>query len=286
MAAFKEYYELAKPERTLANIITALAGFLLASKWHINFSLLVATLGGMALVIASACVANNFIDRGIDAKMDRTRRRVLVRGRLPAAAVIIYAVVLGSCGFLTLGLFVNALVMVLGAVAYIDYVALYGWSKRRSVHSTLIGTVSGSMSLVAGYCAVTGRLDAAAVILFFIMVFWQMPHFYAIGIYRLKDYKAAALPIWPAQKGVASTKRWILVYMLAFAISTVLLTVFDYTHYIYLTFMLLIGGYWLWLAAQGLKTKNNEKWARQVFLFSLVVIMALSAAIALGGILP
>ncbi len=286
MAAFKSYLELAKPERTLANVITAAAGFLLASPHGIHFARFAATLAGMSLVIASACVLNNYIDRRLDAKMKRTGDRVLVRGNLSLPTVIIYLSLLGVGGFLLLALLVNWLVVVLGLVAYFDYVVLYSWSKRRTSHSTLIGTISGSMSIVAGYCAVTGRLDGAALILFLIMLFWQMPHFYAIAIYRLKDYKAAGLPVWPAQKGIDSTKHWILIYMLAFLASAVLLTGFGYTHYVYLAVVLVIGWYWVWLAVDGFKTDENVKWARRLFVYSLHSMIPLMLAIALGARLP
>jgi heme o synthase len=282
----KKYYELAKPERTYANVITATAGFLFASRWHIHFWLLVATLVGTSLVIASACVINNYTDRGIDVKMARTKKRALVNGHISPRNALLYAIVLGLVGFLILGLYVNLLVVVLGVIAYIDYVVLYGISKRRSVHGTIVGSISGALSIVAGYCAVTGRIDGAAILLFLILAFWQMPHFYAIAIYRQDDYEAAGIPVWPLKKGMQSTKVQMLLYTAAFAISALLLTVFGYTGYIYLIIMTLLSLYWLLRCAQGFKVTDNIRWARGTFSLSLIILLVFCGILSVGAILP
>jgi protoheme IX farnesyltransferase len=283
---FKQYYELAKPERTFANIITASAGFLLASRWHIHVWLFIATLVGTSLVIASACALNNYIDRGIDVKMARTKNRALVKGTISPKHAIIYVAILGLAGFLILALYVNLLVVVLGLVAYFDYVVLYGIAKRRSIYGTITGSVSGAMSIVAGYCAVSGHIDSAAIILFLILTFWQMPHFFAIAIYRRDDYKAAGIPVWPVKKGVRSTKVQILLYTVVFVIATTLLTIYGYTGYVYLAVMLLLGAYWLQRAIQGFKASDNVRWARGMFGVSLIVLLAFCAILSVGALLP
>lgn len=278
----KYWIELTKPERTLANVITASAGFLLAAQGHINWALLAATLIGTSLVIASACVANNYFDRDIDARMPRTKHRALVEGKVEPRATAVYAVVLGVLGVAVLWVFVNRLVVVLGAVAYVDYVGLYGYSKRHTVHSTLIGTISGSMSLVAGYVAVTGRLDTEALILFLILALWQMPHFYAIAIFRAKDYAAAKIPIMSLVAGFRSTRRQILAYTLAFVLASVLLYVLGYVGSLYLAVTLALSAYWLWVQLRGTRASGDVAWARSVFKASLTVLLLQSFAMALG----
>ncbi|HLG90862.1 MAG TPA: protoheme IX farnesyltransferase, partial [Candidatus Saccharimonadales bacterium] len=195
------YFSLTKPERTLTNVITALAGFLFASefvlgKW-LYLWMAVYLIGGLTLIIASANVLNNYADKELDQKMARTRKRALPSGQVSARASIVYAAVLGLLGFWLL-LYTNWLTVGIIAAAYFWYVAVYGYAKRHTVYSTLIGTAPGAASIVAGYTAYTGKLDLAALILFLMMVGWQMVHFYAIAIYRQKDYKAAAVPILPA----------------------------------------------------------------------------------------
>lgn len=282
----KTYYRLTKPGIIYGNILTATGGFFLASKGQIDWWLLFATLAGTALIIASGCVFNNYIDRDIDRKMARTRKRELVSGLISARCALIYGTILGLAGVLTLSLWTSFLVVCIGLIAWFFYVVLYGVAKRRSVHGTLVGTIPGAAAPVAGYAAAAAGLDIGALLLFFIMVFWQMPHFYAIAIYRLKDYKAAGLPVLPVKKGAANTKIQILVYIAAFIAAVLMLGVFGYTEPFFVIVMVSLGLCWLWLGIRGFKTTDNALWARQMFLFSLIVITTLSVMFSINAWLP
>jgi protoheme IX farnesyltransferase len=282
----KTYYALTKPGIIYGNALTATAGFLLASKGHIDFWLLLAAVAGTSLVIASACVFNNYIDRGIDAKMARTSKRALVSGLVSGRNAIIYAILLGVAGFALLAVYTNFLVVTIGLVALFDYVVLYGLAKRRSVHGTLVGSIAGAAPVVAGYCAVTDRFDGGAVILFLVLALWQMPHFYAIAMYRFDDYKAASLPVLPVKKGMKAAKIQILLYIVGFIAATSLLTGFGYTGYAYLVVMIGFGLAWLRLGIKGFKTANDKRWARKMFFFSLVIILVLSVMLSVGPVLP
>src|SRR3990167_10448938 len=125
------FYGLAKPERTLSNVMTAVAGYLFASQWHISWDVFLALAAGLTLVIASANVLNNFIDKDIDQQMERTQKRALPSGQISAAASTIYAAILGLLGFWVLS-YTNWLTLVIVAIAYIWYVAIYGYAKRRT----------------------------------------------------------------------------------------------------------------------------------------------------------
>lgn len=280
---FNKYYQLTKPGIIYGNLLTATAGFLLASKGHVDFGLLIETLVGISLVIASACAFNNYIDRDIDRHMARTNKRALVEGSISGRAAITFASVIGIIGVVVLSVFTNPLVVIIGLVAFVDYVVLYGLSKRKSVHGTLVGSISGAAPIVAGYCAVTNRFDTGAIILFLILVFWQMPHFYSIAIYRLKDYKSAKIPVLPAVKGVKTTKIQIILYILAFIVAIVLLKTYGYADYGYLIVMLMLSLVWLVLGLSGFKTQNSKLWARRMFLFSLVIILALSVVLSISS---
>lgn len=283
----KAYYRLAKPGIIYGNLLTAAGGFLLASKGQIDYGLFLAVLAGTALVIASGCVINNYIDRGIDKKMARTRARALVLGLIPARNAIIYGVTLGLLGMLILSLWTNLLVVAIGLAAWFFYVVLYGIAKRRSVHGTLVGTIPGAAALIAGYVAASNRLDMGTLILFLIMVFWQMPHFYAIAMYRFKDYKAAGLPVMPVKKGLDNTKTQIMAYIVAFIIAIMLLYIYGYAGFIFALVMIPLGLYWLWLGTKGFTAlSNNGLWARQMFLFSLVIITALSVSLSIDAWMP
>lgn len=286
MSTIKSYYYLTKPGIIYGNLITAVAGFLLASGWNINLVLFGATILGTGLVIASSCVINNYIDRGIDSKMKRTQKRAFVTGKISKEKGLTFASILGILGFGILILYTNSLVVWSGVIAMFSYVVVYGYFKRKSPVSTLVGTIPGAMSLVAGYLAVIGKIDFGAVLLFLIMVFWQLPHFYAIGIFRLKDYKEAGLPILPVVRGVHLTKIHMLLCMVLFLVSTIYLTLNGITGNVFLIAMVILGGYWIFLGIKGFKAPDDAKWARKVFGFSLIILMSMSVLMSLNVVLP
>jgi heme o synthase len=284
-AVLKTYYRLTKPGIIYGNAIPAIAAFLLASRRHINIELLLATLVGLSLIIASACVFNNYTDRGIDRLMARTKRRALVQGLVSGRNALIYATVLGLVGTTTLLLFTNRLTTAVALFGLFAYVVLYGIGKRRTVYGTIIGSLSGAIPPVVGYTAVAGRLDATALALFLILVFWQMPHFYAIAMYRLADYKAAHIPVLPAKKGFFITKINILGFIVGFILAASLLTVFGAASYIYLTVALILGLTWFGVGLAGFRATDDAHWARRMFLISLLVLTILCATIALDATL-
>jgi protoheme IX farnesyltransferase len=243
-------------------------------------------LSGLALIIASACVFNNYTDRGIDSHMARTKHRALVEGTISGRAALIYATVLGLTGSLILGRFTNLLTLGIALTGLFAYVVLYGLAKRRSVYGTEVGSVSGAIPPVVGYVAVTGRLDAGAFILFLILVLWQMPHFYAIAMYRLKDYSAAGLPVLPVKKGARVTKFRILAYIMAFTVAMLMLPAFGYVGYTYLVVATLLALTWLAFAIQTLRTYDDRSWGRHMFFYSLFVLMTLCITISLSAWLP
>jgi len=279
-------YAALKPERTYANVMTTAAGFLFACAWHIDWPLLAYTLIGTTLIVMSACAANNVTDRSVDAQMPRTKKRATATGELSARKLTFVSIVLGLVGFAVLAVHVNWLTVLVGAVAYLDYTVFYAWSKRTTVHSTLIGTISGAAPLVAGYTAVTGHFDLTALLLGLIMVFWQMPHFYAIGIFRHDDYKAGGLPIWPVKKGIKGTQKWILVYTTLYLLAVLAFTVHAHAGLAFGASIGLLAGYWLYRGVSGFKALEPAKWARGMFGFSLVTLLVLSAGIACAPLLP
>jgi protoheme IX farnesyltransferase len=282
---FKRYYELSKPGIIYGNLVTAAAGFFLASRGHPNLLLLVLTLTGIGLIIGSGCVINNYLDRKIDAHMIRTRDRALVVGTISSRSALAYAAVIGLCGFGILILFTNLVTVTIGIIGLFSYALVYTFSKRLTVYSTLIGSISGSTSLIAGYCAVTGEFELGALALFIILSLWQMPHFYAIAIYRLDEYRAAHIPVLPVVKSVKRTKVHIVIYILAFIIATTLLTAIGLTGYLYLFIMLSAGLGWFRLAQRGFRAPNDAEWARQVFRYSLIILVIFSLTIGFSSYL-
>lgn len=283
---FRAYYYLTKPGIIYSNALTAAAGFLLASTHHIDAARLIYVLLGISLIIAGACVFNNVIDHDIDAKMARTKERALVSGLISVRRALVFATVFTAVGFAILIVHINWLTTLVGAIAFVDYVIVYGWAKRHSIHGTLVGTVAGAAPIVAGFTAATDRFNLEPVLLLLVLTFWQMAHFYAIAIYRLDDYRQAGLPVWPVVRGIAEAKKYIIGYVVAFIVAAFALRGFNYTGYIYLGIVALAGLYWLALALDGLQTKDNKKWARRVFLRSLIVVVVFSVAIMFGARVP
>jgi protoheme IX farnesyltransferase len=281
-----EYYQLAKPGIVYGNLLNTTAGFLLASRLHIPLLRLLMTLAGTALVIACACVINNYIDRGIDVKMERTKRRSLVTGSINGAQAFIYAITLGVIGFALLVRFTNWLTVAIGVLAVIFYVVLYGITKRRTEYGTLVGSIAGAAPIVAGYTAFSNRLDGGALGVFLILTFWQMPHFYAIAVYRVSDYRAAGLPVLSVKKGAQVTKVHMLVYIVGFMLACVLLSALGYTGYSFLIVMTVISCVWLYRGIRGFRAPDTTKWARQMFGFSLIVILMLAIMLSVGARLP
>jgi protoheme IX farnesyltransferase len=266
--------------------VFAVAGFLLASKGQkFDWGLFVAMVAGLSLVIAAACVFNNYLDRDIDFKMQRTKKRALVSGQISGQAALIYGTVLGFAGATILATWTNYLTWALALFGLFAYVVLYGWAKRATVHGTVIGSISGAIPPVVGYTAVTGKIDITAVLLFITIAAWQMPHFYAIAIYRLKEYKNAGIPVLPRVKGIHATKVQIILYILAFLLASIALGLWGRAGHFYLVIAVLLGGIWLGVGLQGFKGTDDIRWARQMFFFSLIVTLAWSAAVSIDGIL-
>lgn len=287
MQTVKAYYQLVKPGVMYGNVLTAAAGFFLAAQGRIDWLLFIELIVGMTFVVSSACALNNYLDRDIDSKMTRTKTRPSVTGQVSPAGNVVYASALGIVGITILALYTNWLVVSVGVLGFVTYVWFYGaWSKRQSIHGTLVGSISGAMPIVGGYAAVNGHIDIGMGVVFLIMFFWQFPEFYSIAIYRRKEYAVAHLPVMPVVRGIHSSTKQIYFYTVLYVLSTLSLTPLHYTGFIYLIVMALLGGHWIWLAAQGFKAKKPEAWAHKMFHFSMVNVLVLCVMLSIGPILP
>ncbi len=281
------YYQLTKPGVLYGNVLTAAAGFLLAAAGHIDWLLFFATILGITLVIAAACVINNLLDQDIDKLMERTKSRPSVTGLISDGNMAFYGIVLFVLGIFVLYLWTNWLVITIGVAGFVTYVWLYGaLSKRRSIHGTLVGSISGALPIAGGYTAVSGQVDPGLIIVFLILFFWQFPEFYSIAIYRRKEYAAADVPVMPVVVGVRSTITQIYVYTVLYVLSTLALVVYGYVGGVYLVVMLVAGAYWIRIANEGLTTAYPELWARRMFKVSMWTILLLCVMLAIGPLLP
>lgn len=276
----RAYYLLTKPGIVRGNAIHVLAGAFFASSTMIQWTQILAVLLGTSLVIASACVANNYLDRSIDARMKRTKKRPSVTGEVSVRSALIYMALLVVVGFVTLYLFTNLWVVAIGVVAYVMYVFVYGWAKRNTIHSTLVGAVPGALPVMAGYVAVYGSITLAAWLLFILVLVWQMPHFYAISLFRKAEYREARLPVMGAVKPFAYVRAMMIGYILLYiGVVTVLISLEIMTPAAGL--LLMAGGaYWLYVSFRDVS--DQVKWARSVFGASLILALGLFVASVLN----
>ena len=266
---FKQYLQVTKPGIIFGNLISVIGGFLLASKGSIDYPLFIYTLVGVSLVVASGCVFNNYIDL------------------ISPAVSLVYATLLGIAGFMLLWFGANPLACWLGVMGFVVYVGVYSlYMKRHSVYGTLIGSLSGAAPPVIGYCAVTGEFDSGAAILLAIFSLWQMPHSYAIAIFRFKDYQAANIPVLPVVKGISVAKNHITLYSIAFAVATLMLSLGGYAGYKYLVVAAAVSVWWLGMALRGYKVADDRIWARKLFGFSIIAITALSVMMSVDFMVP
>jgi protoheme IX farnesyltransferase len=271
----RAYFFLTKPGIVYGNAIAASAGFFIASTQHIDPLVYLQMLVGISSIVASACVFNNYIDRDIDAKMERTKDRALVNGTISLRSALIYGAFLlifgGSILFLT-----NALTAYVALFGVFMYVVVYSlWCKRNTLHATVIGAVSGAVPPVVGYTSVTNTLDLGALILFFILFTWQMPHALAIAIRRYDDYLAAKIPVMPISIGIGAAKAQMLSYVFAFFVSIIALSIAGYVGKIFMIGMISLSAIWLILCVQGYWEQDQSAWAKRVFMFSLMLLLAL-----------
>lgn len=273
----KKYLFLTKPGILFGNFITTLGGFFLAAQGAIDPVLLLLTLLGTTFVVASGCVVNNVIDQDIDQKMQRTMNRALVTKTISPTLALCYALILGVIGFGLLWFWVNAYAFLFAVIGFVVYVGFYSlWSKRATIHQTVIGSISGASPPVIGYTAVSHQFDIAALLIFVAYALWQMPHSWAIAIYRFDDYKNAGIPILPVARSILRTKIESLIYVILFTVAMNGLYVYGYTNVVFLVICNLLCAYWIYIGVLGFKAENDQLWAKRFFLFSVILITIIS----------
>ena len=271
---FKDLIGLTKPGLLRLNVFASIGGFWVASKWSFDFWLLLWMIIGCTLTMASGTVINNFYDRELDLKMERTRNRTLPSGRMKPTSVLIYGIILGVVGVTVLFTLVNVLCGILGLIGWFAYIVIYTmWLKRTSTWSTSVGGISGAMPPVIGYCAVTETFDMGAILLFAFLFLWQPAHFWSLAIRRVDEYRAAGFPLLPVVKGIKRTKIQMIPYLVLMLVTVILFYVYDLTGIFFLILSTILTAFWLVHTIMGLYAKDTEKWAKFNFLISVNYLM-------------
>ncbi|MEM6954098.1 MAG: heme o synthase [Myxococcota bacterium] len=282
LPALRDFASLAKPRITLMVVLTAAGGMFLAPgslPVHVTLVMLVTT----AAVVIAANSLNCWLERVTDGYMRRTSTRPLPAGRMEPWVAVAFGVVLGAVAVPALTLYVNPLTGLLGAIALISYVCVYTPLKRRAPSALLVGSIPGALPPLMGWTAATGSIDAPGLTLFAILFFWQVPHFIAIAIYRRHEYARAGLKTIVAVRGETAAKLQALSYSGLLLGASLLLYVFKVAGVFYLATALVLGVGFVGLVLQGFFRQDLEKWARQVFVASLLYLTALMAVMMLDA---
>jgi len=249
-------------------LLTTLAGMCIAPG-RPGSGLVMLTLLGVGLIVSGAHALNQYMEREVDARMSRTRDRPLPSGRLAPEVALRIGLGLPAAGVPLLTLAVNPLTAMLAVVALASYVLCYTPLKRKSEMALLVGTLPGALPPLMGWTAATGRIGAAGMLLFVVLVLWQLPHFLAIAMFRRQDYERAGLKVWPAERGECATK-WLMVASIAGLVTaTALFVPLGMAGTPYLVVSLLAGLVFLGWAVSGVGRDTRPGWARGLFFVSL-----------------
>ncbi len=245
----------------------------------------VAALVGSALAVASANAFNMIWEREGDLLMRRTRNRPVATGRLSVSVASAFAGLLGAASMLVLGLGTNLLTAGLALFALVSYTLVYTPLKRRTPLALVIGAVPGAVPPLLGWTAASGSLELPGIVLFGILLVWQMPHFLAIALFRKQDYADAGIRCVPVVRGDQVAKIQAIAWALLLVPMSLVLTPIGVTGNLYLVVALLLGlGFLAWTIV-GLRKPNTAKWAREVFVLSLVYLPALTLALVVDVLL-
>jgi protoheme IX farnesyltransferase len=285
-AHWRLYLALTKPRVVALIVFTAIVGTLMSTPGMPPLSALI--WGNLGIALASGCAAtiNHVLDRRIDAQMSRTRGRPLPTGSLTERQALLFAAVLGFVSMAILGVLVNLLTAVLTFMSLIGYAVIYtAWLKRATSQNIVIGGAAGAAPPVLGWTAVTGHIDADALLLFLIVFAWTPPHFWALAIARRDEYARAGIPMLPVTHGIAHTRLHVLLYTVLLVVVTLLPFMTRLSGLIYLGAALVLDGLFLYHALV-LKISTRQDLPMKVFRFSVNYLMWMFAALLVDHYLP
>jgi len=282
--ALADLVTLVKPSIAVQSLLTAAGGMSLApGPFQLSRALVLFL--GTALIVGAANTLNMYLERDIDCRMARTKNRPLAARRLDPQIALAFGLVQAALAvpILSFGLgTAGPLTGMLAVIAFVSYVLVYTPMKQRSHVALWIGAIPGAMPALMGWTSVTGRLDPGGLVIFAVLFFWQIPHFDAIALYRLKDYERAGLVTVPGARGVAAARVEIAMYALVQLAASLLLYPLGVCGKGYLIIAAVGGLGFAGLCAKGL-LRGDARWARQVFLASIVYLPVVFTAMVVDG---
>jgi len=279
----RDLVALTKPRVTALVMITTAGGMWLAPGSPGVGALWAAVLG-TAFIVGSANALNCWIERDLDRLMKRTANRPLPAGRLQPRVALGFGIALAVMAIPILAFLVNPLTALVGASALVTYVAIYTPMKQRSPAALLVGAVPGALPPLMGWTAITGRIDTPAIVLFGILFLWQLPHFIAISLFRKRDYSNAGMKVLPAVRGDAVAKRHAIFWAAALLPVSLLLVPLGVAGNAYLVIASVFGVGYLGMSLRGLRKEAGPKWARKLFIFSILYLTVVFAALMIDAV--
>jgi heme o synthase len=275
----QQLLKLTKPRITIMAGFCALIGMLLAAPSVKSWALLTAATSGISLLAAAGFVVNCLAERHIDAQMARTQRRPAARGDIGVMPALVFAGLIGSLGAAILLTYVNQLTMWLTLATFVGYALVYTLLlKPATPQNIVIGGASGAMPPLLGWVAVTNDIGAPAIVMFLIVFLWTPPHFWALALYRVEDYKKSGLPMLPVTHGMAYTQLNVWLYTILMVASTLLPFVIRTSGYFYLVSAFVLGGVFLWYSWQVWR-HYSDAIARKTFKYSIWYLLGIFAAL-------
>jgi len=283
-----DFIQLMKPRVMALVVFTALAA-MLAAPGSIHPVLGVIAIISIAIGAGASGALNMWYDADIDAHMARTAARPLPRGRVTADEALSFGGVLSVASVLTLGVLVNWVAGALLALTIAFYIFVYTmWLKRRTPQNIVIGGAAGAFPPMIGWAAVTGDVSLQSLLLFAIIFIWTPPHFWALALYRCRDYERVGVPMLPVVAGPQETRRQILMYSIVLVPLAVMPYFVGLGGQAYLVLSVLLGGVFLALAVRVYRTtqgREADAAARRLFLFSILYLYGLFAMLFVEALL-
>lgn len=278
----KAYFELTKPRIAFMLVLTAAVAFYLGSD-QFNFVLFFKSIIGITLLAFGTATLNQFLERKIDAVMQRTASRPLPSKRINATEALVFGILLCAGAELTLFYFVNTLTGVLGLLVIFGYLFLYTPLKRITTFSTVIGAFPGAMPPLMGWAAATNEISLQAWIMFSMIFFWQFPHFLAIAWVYREDYKKAGIKMLPVvEENGKITAQQVVFFTILLFLTSLMPFFLGMAGWVYLIAALLLGSYFLYFAVCMARQKSILA-ARKVLLASVVYLPIVFALLVLNS---
>ncbi len=276
---YSQFLALAKPRVVALIVFTAVIGMFLAVPGLPPMGAVVFGTLGIGLVAGAAAAINCLVEQKLDALMARTRRRPLPSGELTSAETLVFASLIGGLGLYLLHQFVNPLTMWLTLATFVGYAVIYTvLLKPATPQNIVIGGASGAMPPVLGWTSVTGEIAPESLLLFLIIFVWTPPHFWALALYRARDYAKAGLPMLPLTHGPHFTRLMIVLYTCALVAVSLLPFAIRMSGFLYLAGALVLGGIFLAYAVRLYRDYSDEL-SRATFKYSIKYLAALFAVL-------